>query len=290
MTLLVLGCRGQLGRALMPVLTGRGHAVAGVDREEVDITDARALAALVREVGPGIIVNCAAYTAVDRAEQDRDQAFAVNGASVSTLAGLADENHALLVQVSTDYVFDGRQQRPYREDDALNPLSVYGMSKLAGEEAARGARRHLVLRTAWLYGHGGANFVGAVRRQVEGGATELRVVDDQWGSPTFAGDLAWAVAELVAVEATGVVHVVNEGATTWCGFAREILRQMGSVIPVAPITTREANRPAPRPANSVLDPSRLRSLLCRGLPPWQDGLTRYLAGETSASGGGERTG
>lgn len=270
----------------MPVLTGRGHAVVGVDREDVNIADAGALAAVVRNVHPGTIVNCAAYTAVDRAEQDRDEAFAVNGAAVSTLAGLADEVDAFLVQVSTDYVFDGRQQRAYREEDAVNPLSVYGKSKQAGEEAARGARRHLVLRTAWLYGHGGANFVGAVRRQLEGGAAELRVVDDQWGSPTFAGDLAWAVAELVRLEATGVVHAVNEGATTWCGFAREILRQVGSAVAVTAITTGEANRPAPRPPRAVLDTSRLRALLGRGLPPWQDGLARYLAGEHGRSGPG----
>ena len=223
-----------------------------------------------------MVVNCAAYTAVDQAEQEPDAAFAVNAGAVALLAGLAEELGARLVHVSTDYVFDGRSRRPYREDDPVNPISVYGRSKLAGEQAVLAHRGALVVRTAWLYGDGQANFVAAILRQVDRGVRELRVVDDQWGCPTFAADLAAAIGELVSAQAEGVVHAVNDGAVTWCGFAAEIVRQVGVAIPVVPISTGECARPAPRPAWSVLDTSRLEGLIRRKLPSWQDGLARRL--------------
>jgi dTDP-4-dehydrorhamnose reductase len=224
------------------------------------------------------VVNCAAFTAVDRCEQEEDLATAVNGTAVGHLAQACDRVGALLVQVSTDYVFPGSGSRPYREDDPVGPTSAYGRSKLVGEEAARIVERHLIARTAWLCGRGGPNFVEAIRRQAESGRSPIRVVADQHGSPTFCDDLADALLDLVARDARGVLHVAGSEATTWFGFACEIVRQLGAGVPVVPVTTAEFPRPAPRPAYSVLDTGRLQSVLGRALPPWRDALARYLGG------------
>lgn len=269
------GARGQLGRALERLAPRFGHRFAGVDLPELDITDPAAVHAAVGEVAPGAIINCAAYTAVDAAESDEKRALAVNGTAVAHLAGAADRHGAVLLQVSTDYVFDGAATAPIREDEPTNPQSAYGRTKLAGEAAAAAARRHLIVRTAWLYGEG-ANFVGAIRRQLDGGTRTLRVVADQTGCPTYTEDLADAMLRLLAAGATGVVHGVNAGSTTWFGFAREIVRVLGSDAEVVPVATTEMPRPARRPVYSVLDTTRLELLLGKRLPPWQDALARYL--------------
>lgn len=275
MRLLVTGSRGQLGLALQAAAPACGHEVVGFDLPELDITDVTAVREAVAAVRPDAIVNCAAFTAVDAAEADEARATAVNGTAVAGLGTAADEVGAVLVHISTDYVFDGRSGRPWREDDPTRPLSAYGRSKLAGEVAALRARQHLVVRTAWLFGQG-ANFVEAIRKQIEAGKPELSVVADQLGSPTYAADLAAAMLGLLAGGALGIVHVVNEGVTTWQGFAAEIVRQLGADVVIRPICTAELGRPAPRPANSVLDTARLRGLLGGPLPPWQDALGRYL--------------
>ncbi|MGC8916538.1 MAG: dTDP-4-dehydrorhamnose reductase [Thermoanaerobaculum sp.] len=275
MRVLLAGARGQLGRALLEVGREHGWDILAFDRAALDITDPRAVAEAVRTVQPELIANAAAYTAVDKAEEEPGAAFAVNAKAVATLAELANETGSLLVHVSTDYVFDGRSSRPYREDDPPNPLSVYGRSKLEGERAAAGAREHLIVRTSWLFGRGW-NFVEAIRRQLHGGAKELRVVADQTGKPTSALDLAAGIVRLVVAGARGLFHVANGGETTWADFAREIAAQLGFSVPVVPITTAEAGRPAPRPAFSVLDTSRFEAL-CGPLPPWRDALARYLA-------------
>ena len=275
MRLLVTGSRGQLGRALERLAPGLGHEFVGVDLPELDITVADAVRRAVDAASPDAIVNCAAYTAVDAAESDEAKASAVNGGAVSTLADIADRRGIVLLQISTDYVFDGTAQTPIREDQETNPQSAYGRTKLAGEVAAARARRHLIVRTAWLYGEG-SNFVGAVRRQLDGGNRVLRVVADQAGCPTYAEDLASALLRLLGAGAEGVVHAVNSGSTTWHGFAREIVRLLGSDAEVVPISTAEMPRPAKRPAYSVLDTSRLATLIGAPLPPWQDGLDRHL--------------
>jgi len=277
--MLLTGHRGQLGRALYRAAGAVGWPVAGVDLPELDITDGMATARAIRAFAPEVIVNCAAFTAVDAAEAKEVEAFQLNAGAVEQLAGVAAEVGALLVQISTDYVFDGTLARPYREEDEACPLSVYGRSKLAGELAAMGAPRWLVVRTAWLFGHGGRNFVEAIRSQLAGGARTLRVVHDQTGSPSYAEDVAGALVRLLEVGARGVVHVVNEGSATWFEVAQEIVAQLGAAAEVVPISTRESQRPAARPAYSVLDTSRLRSLVGESLPPWQDALRRYLAGE-----------
>ncbi|MBI4915513.1 MAG: dTDP-4-dehydrorhamnose reductase [Acidobacteria bacterium] len=275
MRLLITGSRGQLGRALERLAPGFGHEFVGVDLPELDITDAEAVRRAVEAASPDAIVNCAAYTAVDAAESDEAKAAAVNGGAVSTLAETADRHGIVLLQISTDYVFDGTALAPIREGQATSPQSAYGRTKLAGEVAAARARRHLIVRTAWLYGEG-SNFVGAVRRQLDGGNRVLRVVADQAGCPTYAEDLASGLLRLLDARAEGVVHAVNSGATTWYGFAREIVRLVGSDAEVVPISTGEMPRPAKRPAYSVLDTSRLAALIGAPLPPWQDALERHL--------------
>jgi len=273
---LVTGAHGQLGRTLTEACAERGVSCEGRDIDTLDICDAGAVRRWIVEAKPRVVINCAAFTAVDDCEENEDRATAINGTAVGQLAAACNEVDAMLIQISTDYVFDGTATRPYREDDTVAPRSAYGRSKLRGEEMAHTARRHLVLRTAWLYGHGGRNFVEAIRAQIDAGATNLRVVADQFGCPTFCGDLAAAILDLAATGETGTLHTVNSGSTTWHGFAAEIARILGSDVSIVPVTTEEFPRPAPRPPYSVLDISRLEAALGREMPSWQDGLRRYL--------------
>ncbi len=276
MRLLVTGARGQLGLALAAACQGRDVECVGIDLPEYDITDAAAITAAVHRFSPQVIVNCAAFTAVDAAEAREVEARRVNAEAVGYLAEAADAVGAVLVQISTDYVFDGTQQRPYREDDPCRPLQVYGRTKLEGELAARRAARHLIVRTAWLFGEG-HNFVRSIRRQLDAGARALTVVADQFGCPTYAGDLAKAILHLVRLKAEGVVHAVNDGFTSWHGLACEIVRLLGSTAEVVPVETAAVPRPARRPSWSVLDTTWLSSILGAPMPPWRDALARYLA-------------
>jgi dTDP-4-dehydrorhamnose reductase len=273
---MVTGALGQLGRALLEAAAARGLSAEGHDLDTLDITDADAVSAAVARIRPHTVVNCAAWTAVDDCEANPDLALAVNGTAVGHLAAACAACGATLVQVSTDYVFSGAGERPLREDDPVGPASAYGRGKLEGERLARQAPEHLVVRTAWLFGRGGRSFVTAIRDQVEAGAAVLRVVADQRGCPTYGDDLAEAILGLLACGARGTVHAVNSGATTWHGFAEEIVRQLGAEVEVRPVRTADVPRPAPRPANSVLDTARLTALLGAPMPPWQDGLRRYL--------------
>jgi dTDP-4-dehydrorhamnose reductase len=275
---LVTGAHGQLGRALCARCAARGLPFEGRDLDTIDISNADEVEAWIGGARPQVVVNCAAHTAVDDCEAQPELAMRVNGAAVAHLAAACNRAGARLVQVSTDYVFSGRGARPYREDDPPAPRSVYGRSKLRGEELAAQAEQHLIVRTAWLYGHGGHHFVAAIRRQIDDGARTLRVVADQRGSPTFCDDLAQAIADLVEGGAAGVVHAVNAGSTSWHGFAEEIVRLVGAEVEVVPVATSEYPRPAPRPAYSVLDTARLERLLRRPMPSWQDALGRYLDG------------
>ncbi len=274
--LLVTGCHGQLGRALLDEAATRELPADGCDVDTVDITGSESVRALLTALRPTVVINCAAMTDVDGCETEPDRADEVNGQAVGHLADAAGSIDALLVQISTDYVFSGPSDRPWREEDPPTPESAYGRSKLLGEELARRAPEHLIVRTAWLFGHGGGNFVEAILRQLEGGARELRVVADQRGCPTYAPDLASAILDLVIGGARGTVHAVNEGATTWHGFASAIVELMKSPAAVRPVTTREFPRPARRPEFSVLDTTLLRSLIGRELPNWRDALERYL--------------
>lgn len=280
--ILITGSKGQLGRALCRAAAARNLEHDGADIDTLDITAPETVSHWIGEHQPQILVNCAAYTAVDDCEENEEEATRANGTAVAHLAAACNRYGVHLIHVSTDYVFDGTQHRPYLESDPTCPLGAYGRSKLAGEIECRKAESHLIVRTAWLYGLGGRNFVEAIRRQVAAGSDRLRVVADQHGCPTFCDDLAWAILELYPRGVTGTIHAVNTGETSWHGFASEIVRRLGSTIPVDPVPTEAFPRPAPRPAYSVLDTSRLATFLGKPMPDWKDALGRYL--EASCAG------
>ena len=283
---LLIGSTGQLGRELATLLAG--PSLTAVGHGELEVTDAAATDALLARVRPAVILNTSAFHAVDRCEDEAERAFAVNALAVRHLAQRASEHGSLLVHFSTDYVFAGDAQRPYREEDLPLPRSAYATSKLAGECFVRAlATRHLVVRSAGLFGGAGSagkggNFVSAILRRARAGET-LRVVADQVTAPTYARDLAVTVAALVehAVAdptiATGVVHATAAGACSWHEFAAAIVADAGLGVAVTPISTAELGARAASPAYSVLENARLAAL---GIPrpaPWRDGLRRYLA-------------
>ena len=222
-----------------------------------------------------MVINAVAYTDVDGCETERERAFAVNGDGVRNLALVTKEIGAKLVQVSTDYVFDGSKGVPWLEDDPVNPLSVYGSSKLKGEENARLNPDHLIVRTQWLYGLHGKNFVETMLR-LGGERDEVAVVHDQFGSPTWTVDLSFAIRALLEKDRRGTYHAANAGVCSWCDFARAIFQEAGLKTQVRPITTEELGRPAPRPLYSVLDCSKLTR--DTGFVPeeWRDALKKYL--------------
>ncbi len=274
--LLVTGAYGQLGRATLAAAHRRGLAAVGHDLDTLDITARASVEEMMTRIGPAAVLNCAAYTQVDACEEHEELATRVNGEAVGVLAEACNRHGAVLVQVSTDYVFPGTATTPYHEDDQVGPINAYGRSKLLGEEIAQRAHHHLVVRTAWLYGGPSGTFVEAIRAQLAQGTASLRVVADQTGSPTLCDDLAGAILGLLAVGARGLVHAVNSGSTTWHGFAEEIVHRSHATAEVIPVATTEFPRPAPRPAYSVLDTGRLSRLLGAPLPTWQDALARYL--------------
>ena len=273
---LVTGSAGMLGTELVRLLQ-REFDVTPADIGEFDVRNSVATDAFIAGATPEVVVNCAAYTDVDGAESDPDAAFAVNAAGAGNIAGAAEKVGAGVVHVSTDYVFDGTGDRPYEETDEPGPISVYGRSKLAGERAVLEASRDaLIIRTAWLYGHAGPNFIEKMLSLASSGR-HLKVVEDQVGAPTNVRDLARAILELIAVGATGVVNATNRGWCTWFEFAREILDQAGyRDIAVEPVTSEQFPRPAPRPAYSVLSLARLVSLTGKEPRSWQDALAEYL--------------
>jgi dTDP-4-dehydrorhamnose reductase len=274
--ILITGSHGQLGRSLVEICTRRGIDFEGRDIDTLDICDQSAVSRWVEEARPRAVINCAAFTAVDDCESNEELALSVNGSAVGYMASACNAVGARLVQISTDYVFAGDSVTPYDEDNPVNPATAYGRTKLAGEELAQTARNHLVVRTAWLYGHGGRNFVEAIRGQIESGMECLKVVADQQGCPTYSNDLAEAILDLLDIRTGGIFHAVNTGATTWHGFALAIAECLGADVKILPVSTEEFPRPAPRPRYSVLDTSRLEAEIGRGMPSWRDALRRYL--------------
>lgn len=274
----VLGATGMLGRRVVSEGRRRGHAVLGLSRAQADVTDREGLLRWARDYRPEVVVNCAAMTAVDACESEEERAFAVNARGAGNAAAAARAIGARLVHVSTDYVFDGRGGEPYGEDAATGPLSVYGRSKLAGEEevAAGGGGETLVVRTSWLFGPGGGNFVTTMLRLLERGTDPLRVVDDQVGCPTYAPYLARALWELVGIGSEGLVHYRNREPVSWYGFAREIVASWRPDVGVEPVATEAFPRPAPRPAYSVLAVDRFEALAGRPVESWRAGLGEYL--------------
>jgi dTDP-4-dehydrorhamnose reductase len=275
--ILLTGRNGQVGWELERALAPLGQ-LAAFDHAALDLGDPDQIVSRVREVKPDVIVNAAAYTAVDRAESERERAFLVNAAGPGFLAAEAKALGALLVHYSTDYVFDGSKPTPYVETDTPNPVNVYGQSKLAGEQAIEASGcRHLILRTSWVYGMRGQNFLLTILRLARE-RPELRVVDDQVGAPTWCRDIAAATTQLVATRsgAQGLLHLAAAGATSWYGFAREILAARGITVPVQAITTTEYPTPARRPANSLLSAQKLRRQSGVALPDWRESLRTCL--------------
>jgi dTDP-4-dehydrorhamnose reductase len=276
---LLTGRNGQVGWELARALAPLGEVVA-FDREGLDLTNPDRIVSVVRSVRPDVLVNAAAYTAVDRAESEPEVAMQVNGTAPGILGEEARRLGAVLIHYSTDYVFDGAKAGPYVESDAPNPINAYGRSKLAGELAVRASDcRHLILRTSWVYGLRGRNFLLTVLKLARE-RPEVRVVSDQVGAPTWCREVAVATARLVqdagAQETRGLFHLTASGATSWCGFAEEIFRLRGIKTPVRAILTGEYPTPARRPANSSLSGAAIASRWNLALQPWQTSLSLCL--------------
>jgi dTDP-4-dehydrorhamnose reductase len=266
--ILLTGRNGQVGWELARLLPTMGELVS-TGRSALDLADAEAIRRVVRAAKPQLVVNAAAYTAVDKAESEPELAMRINGTAPGVLAEEAKRLGALLVHYSTDYVFDGTKVGAYVEDDTPNPLSVYGRTKLAGERAIRDSGcRHLILRTSWVYGPRGKNFFLTIARKASAGE-RLRVVADQRGVPTTSAFLADKTLALLAKDANGLLHLVPAGETTWYDFAREIVHLTGSSSEVQPIKTGEFVVAARRPANSVLDNRKATAILGTPLPDWR---------------------
>ena len=265
----------MLARDLIRAGEAAGHDVIALGRRDLDVTDRRAVSERIAGERPDAVVNCAAYTDVDGAESDAASAMRLNAEAAGHVAEAAARAGASVLYPSSDYVFDGRKGEPYVESDPTGPLSAYGRSKLAGERATEAANpRSFVVRSAWLFGAGGRNFVETMLR-VAGTRGELAVVADQVGCPTYTGHLARALVRLLATDAHGVHHLAGAGACSWYEFAAEIFRRAGVACRVVPTTTEALARPAPRPAYSVLAIERADGP--GPLPHWTEGLDAYLA-------------
>lgn len=278
--ILITGGRGLLGSEVAKVFLATGKAaVHAPDRDELDITNDVQVRARLIEWQPDLVINCAAYTRVDDCETQEVEADRINGDAAGTLAGHAAYRGIRIFHISTDYVFDGRGTRPYLESDppaAPTKLSAYGRTKLHGEQRVLAANeKALVIRTAWLYGKNGPSFPMTMLKLAKD-RPELKVVNDQTGSPTYAADLADAIRRLSQTSATGIIHVTNSGTCTWYEFACEILRLAEINTPIHPVNTAEFPRPAKRPAFSVLDTSRYAQLTGHTIRPWNLAIAAFL--------------
>lgn len=276
MRILVTGVKGQLGHDVVNELKKRGHTPIGVDVEEMDITDASAVEKEIKKEPLDAVIHCAAYTAVDAAEDNRELCMRVNAEGTRNIARVCRELDLKMVYISTDYVFDGEGERPWEPDDPREPLNVYGESKYQGELAVEEyLEKYFTVRIAWVFGVNGKNFIKTMLRLAES-QKEINVVNDQIGSPTYTYDLAVLLADMVETEKYGRYHATNEGLCTWYEFAKEIFRQAGADVKVNPVSSDEFPAKAKRPHNSRMDKSKLVQNGFRPLPTWQDALKRYL--------------
>ena len=281
MKVAVIGCNGMLGTDLMAACRAAGIEPLGLDLPGFDITKFECVRANLPAVDG--VVNCAAYTRVDDAEREREQAYAVNAEGAGNVARICSARSIGLIQISTDYVFDGRKGSAYSEGDPVNPLNVYGASKLAGEELVRGAGgRSLIVRTQSLFGVRGANFVRTIAQRMKKSDEPLRVVNDQFSSPTYTRHLAEAIVRLLQPGQQGTVNVVASGHCSWFEFAQAIAAHVKPGAEIIPVGSIEYPRPAARPAYSVLDTRRCQEWIGSALPPWQKGLEEYIAEEKLA--------
>jgi dTDP-4-dehydrorhamnose reductase len=276
--ILITGHKGMLGRALVDVAQRLGKEFHGLDLPECDLTSRKQVENAVFDAEPDFILHGAAFTAVDRAESEADLAYLVNATGTQHVCLAAQSLGIPVMYVSTDYVFDGTKDGPYDEWDAANPQSVYGKSKYAGEFFVRNlCPMHYIVRISWLIGHGGANFVETMLK-LSAEKTELKVVNDQHGSPTFVNDVAPELFRLAENGAYGTYHITNQGCTTWFDLTRKIVELTGSKAVVHPCRTVEFPRPAPRPLNSRLSPRLYENAIGNRMPTWEEGLQNYLDG------------
>jgi dTDP-4-dehydrorhamnose reductase len=280
MKIMIAGCDGQLGRDCASVLQ-REHEIVGVDIDELDIGDHSSVEHMVRGMKPSVIINCAAYTNVDAAESQQEAAWHVNVRGPANLAEAARKYDSLLIHVSTDYVFDGQKKVPeaYVEDDEPNPLSYYGTTKLEGERAVcEITGRYMILRTAWMYGINGNNFLKTMLRlALRYPQKEIRVVNDQFGSPTWSYSLALQIKKLIEVNGQGIYHTTAEGHCTWYEAAEYFLQKMAVTHSIKPCASEEYPTPTQRPQNSILKNTRLQKENINIMPHWQDGIDHYVS-------------
>lgn len=274
---LVTGVAGQLGYDVVKVLQQRNIEAIGVDIADFDLTDKNAVLAYIKKAEPTCIVHCAAYTAVDKAEDEQEKAYAVNVLGTRHMALAAKEVNAVLMYISTDYVFDGQKKDAYNADDPKNPLGVYGNTKYLGEEECRAAVQKLfIVRLSWVFGKNGNNFVKTMLRLSET-KPQIDVVCDQQGSPTYTPDAARLICDMIATEKYGAFNVSNEGVCSWHEFASEVMRLAGRDTVIKPITAAQYPTRTKRPANSCFSKKELDAAGFTRLPHWKDALERYLA-------------
>ncbi|MCC3378373.1 dTDP-4-dehydrorhamnose reductase [Paenibacillus farraposensis] len=282
MKVLVTGASGQLGQDVVSVFQAQGHDVLGYNREQLDITNLEQAVKIVGQYQPDAVIHCAAYTAVDAAETDVDRAYQVNAAGTRNMALAAEKAGAKLVYISTDYVFDGTAEQPYHEYDNTNPQSIYGKSKRAGEVLTQTlSSRYFIVRTSWVYGLHGNNFVKTMLKLGQE-KPHLQVVNDQKGSPTYTVDLARFLAELVQTEKYGVYHASNSGSCTWYEFTQAIFRDAVELLnakikaTLEPCSTEQFPRPSARPRNSVMEHIAIRTNGLHDLRDWREALRDFL--------------
>lgn len=282
MRILITGASGQLGQDVAYVFQKAGHIVLACDRDTLDITDSQMCVKRMQEFKPDAVIHCAAYTAVDQAESDIDTAYAVNASGTRNMVVATQSIGAKFCYISTDYVFDGESEAPYHEYDNTNPQTIYGKSKRAGEMLVQSlSPAFFIVRTSWVYGLNGHNFVKTMLKLGQE-KSELKVVHDQKGSPTYTVDLAEFLLELIQTEKYGVYHASNSGECTWFEFAEAIFAEAKSILGEAyPVrvdscTTEDFPRPAPRPRNSVMEHLAIRTNGLKDLRPWREGLRSFL--------------
>ena len=276
MKVLVTGVKGQLGHDVVNELTGRGIEAIGVDIDEMDITDAASVNQVIGQAAPDAVIHCAAYTAVDAAEDNEAVCRKVNVDGTRNIAEACKKTGAKMLYISTDYVFDGQGTRPWEPEDERHPLNVYGQSKCDGEIAVQETLdNYFIVRIAWVFGLNGKNFVRTMLKLAEN-HDSLTVVNDQFGSPTYTYDLSKLLVDMIQTDKYGIYHATNEGICTWYEFACEIFRQAGISIKVAPVSAAEYPAKAKRPENSRMSKEKLTENGFERLPSWQDALKRYL--------------
>lgn len=279
MQILIIGCNGQLGTDMMTISKEQGHDVSGVDFPDIDITKENETYTIINSKSPDVIINCAAYTAVDACEENRDLAFSVNAEGTKNIALAAKKTGAKLVHISTDYVFDGCGNSPYIESDPTNPKSVYGQSKLLGEKNITDTiKNYFIFRIAWLYGAHGNNFVKTIRKialQKQKTQEPLSIVNDQYGTPTWTVDICHQILSVVDNGKYGLYHCTNEGSCTWYDFTVYILKKFNIDTKILPCTSEEFKRPAPRPAYAVLENTNLKSQGLNSMSNWKDAFENF---------------